>query len=92
MSRVSVDKINEKYRKIAISAKLQLKSLKENLETDDIKISRPQRLEISSAFCSRRFTTPAPTVPRPAIEIFKGSLNFLLPASEILQLIWNSQT
>ena len=39
MSRVSIDKINEKYRKIAIDAKLQLENLKENLETDDIDIS-----------------------------------------------------
>ena len=39
MSRVSVDKISEKYRKIAVEAKLQLETLKENLETDDIDIS-----------------------------------------------------
>ena len=39
MSRVSVDKISEKYRKIAIEAKLQLETLKENLETDHIDIS-----------------------------------------------------
>ena len=39
MSRVSVDKISEKYRKIAIEAKSQLETLKESLETDDIDIS-----------------------------------------------------
>ncbi len=39
MSRVSVDKVNERYRRIAISAKKGLYDLKENLETDDIDIS-----------------------------------------------------
>ena len=39
MSRVSVDKINQKYKEIAISAKQELESLKENLETDTIPIS-----------------------------------------------------
>ena len=39
MSRVSVDKVNERYRRIAISAKKGLDDLKENLETDDIDIS-----------------------------------------------------
>ena len=39
MSRVSIDKLNEKYREIAVKAKSELEGLKENLETDDIKIS-----------------------------------------------------
>ena len=39
MSRVDVGIINEKYRKIAIDAKLQLQTLTENLETEDIDIS-----------------------------------------------------
>ena len=39
MARVSVDKVNERYRKIAVSAKKSLEDLKENLETDDIDIS-----------------------------------------------------
>jgi len=39
MSRVNVGLINEKYRKIAIDAKLQLQTLTENLETEDIDIS-----------------------------------------------------
>ena len=39
MSRVNVGLINEKYRKIAIDAKLQLQTLTENLETQDIDIS-----------------------------------------------------
>ena len=39
MSRVSVDKVNERYRKIAISAKKGLEGLKENLETDNVDIS-----------------------------------------------------
>ena len=39
MSRVSLDKINQKYKEIAISAKQELESLKENLETDTIPIS-----------------------------------------------------
>ena len=33
MSRVSVDTLNERYKQIAISAKLELDNLKENLET-----------------------------------------------------------
>jgi len=39
MSRVSVDKINKRYRDIAMTAKQELENLKENLETDDINIS-----------------------------------------------------
>tara|TARA_B100001750_G_C15184848_1_gene435906 strand:+ start:163 stop:609 length:447 start_codon:yes stop_codon:yes gene_type:complete len=39
MSRVSVDKINQKYKEIAIQSKTDLDSLKENLETDNIEIS-----------------------------------------------------
>ena len=39
MSRVSVEKVNEKYRKIAINAKTQLEQLEEKLETDNINIS-----------------------------------------------------
>ena len=39
MSRVSVDKINKRYRDIAMTAKEKLENLKENLETDDIDIS-----------------------------------------------------
>ena len=39
MSRVSVDSLNERYRQIAINAKLSLDSLKENLETENITIS-----------------------------------------------------
>ena len=39
MSRVNVGLINEKYRKIAIDAKLQLQTLTENLETEDIDVS-----------------------------------------------------
>lgn len=39
MSRVSVDKINKRYKDIAMTAKQELENLKENLETDDINIS-----------------------------------------------------
>ena len=39
MSRVSVDSISQKYKKIAISVKKELENLKENLETDSITIS-----------------------------------------------------
>ena len=39
MSRVSVDKINQKYKEIAIQSKMDLDILKENLETDNIEIS-----------------------------------------------------
>ena len=39
MSRVSVDTLNERYKQIAISAKLELDNLKENLETENIEIS-----------------------------------------------------
>jgi len=39
MSRVSVDKINKRYRDIAMTAKQELENLRENLETDDIDIS-----------------------------------------------------
>ena len=39
MSRVSIEKINERYRKIALKAKSDLEHLKEHLETDEINIS-----------------------------------------------------
>ena len=39
MSRVSVDKINERYKQIALNAKLDLNQLQEKLETDSITIS-----------------------------------------------------
>ena len=39
MTRISVDKLNQRYRKIALKAKLDLEKLKENLETDTILIS-----------------------------------------------------
>ena len=39
MSRVSVDKINQKYKEIATQSKTDLDNLKENLETDNIEIS-----------------------------------------------------
>ena len=39
MSRVSIDKINQRYKKIAIKSKTELEDLKENLETDSIEIS-----------------------------------------------------
>ncbi len=39
MSRVSVDKINQKYKEIALKSKSDLEGLKENLETDNINIS-----------------------------------------------------
>ena len=39
MSRVSIDQINNRYRDIALKAKLDLDQLKENLEAEDISIS-----------------------------------------------------
>ena len=39
MSRGSVDKINQRYKEIAIKSKTELEDLKENLETDSIAIS-----------------------------------------------------
>ncbi len=39
MSRVSVDKINERYRQIALNAKSELNQLQQKLETDSITIS-----------------------------------------------------
>tara|TARA_B100000287_G_scaffold295189_1_gene278491 strand:+ start:337 stop:783 length:447 start_codon:yes stop_codon:yes gene_type:complete len=39
MSRVSIDQINNRYRDIALKARLELDQLKENLETEDISIS-----------------------------------------------------
>ena len=39
MSRVSVDRINQKYKAIALKSKRELEDLKENLETDSIAIS-----------------------------------------------------
>ena len=39
MSRVSVDQIHNRYRDIALKARLELDQLKENLETEDISIS-----------------------------------------------------
>ena len=38
MSRVSIEKVNQRYRKIAIKAKSDLEHLKENLETDEVDI------------------------------------------------------
>tara|TARA_Y100001970_G_C14203899_1_gene842762 strand:- start:1701 stop:2147 length:447 start_codon:yes stop_codon:yes gene_type:complete len=39
MSRVSVDKINQRYKEIATTAKQELEGLKQKLETDNIDIS-----------------------------------------------------
>ena len=74
MTRVSIDKINEKYRKIAIDAKSQLETLKENLETvlNEVRKSKP-----SSSKGVYMQTISLSTTMGPGLLIDKSSITAL---------------